>query len=165
MSSFRITGSLESELIRHMELVDEWQDLQVSTQAEYDQSLAYLAVAKAELEARMRSLPAAYGLQKATEGEVSAALTRDASIRELEAAVLTAKRKANVAKAAVAKLQHRKSILKMLADIGWSGGRQHTDDGHTATTTATTDEPVIAAPRIPRPTNTDMWRHHGPTAE
>jgi len=108
---------LDEEWLDQPRQMYEWSKRVADAQMSLDEARSHLDVTRAELDREVRSNPGDYGLVKVTEGSISAAIEEDPRCMKANSAVRKARHAVDVAKAAVAALEHRKRALTQLVEL------------------------------------------------
>jgi hypothetical protein len=111
------TDDLVNEWKRQAGLMFEWGFRLAQATNEVDEKKLDLSRVDGELDRAIRSDPAAYGLTKATETTVPAAVAEQVEHEDAVRAVNDARYRQNAYKAAVDALEHRKRALTCLTDL------------------------------------------------
>ena len=123
-----IQGDLKEQLAIHLEalhtdaqgqphLAEQAGELAAEAKAGAKRAKLEADEAKADVERDVRKNPAAHGVDKITEGAVSAAVTVDDSIKTAERAAIAAQEAADKAEAVANAYEHRRSMLKIEAEL------------------------------------------------
>ena len=113
--------ALDSEWENQSSLMQEWCLTVADAQLAADQAKDALAVCEADMELDIRRNPLKYGIDKATEGTVKAAMVASIPREQAVAKYLQAKHTLATAQAVVQGLEHRKRALTCLTDLHLSG--------------------------------------------
>jgi hypothetical protein len=109
--------SLDSEWRDQPLRYAEWAEKAVDASFQYDKAKERLDVARADLDQKIRKEPAKYGIEKFTEGAVSAAIANNKDFQKQNEEVLEAKRNKMLLDIAPIAFEHRKRALEKLTDL------------------------------------------------
>lgn len=109
--------NLDKEWVRHPGHFGVWSSKVVEAQEGYDTAKSKFDLVKAELDIAIRSDPAAYDIQKVTEGSISSTILIQPEYRAAEKAVIAAKKQLGLCNAAVNSLEHKKRALSLLVEL------------------------------------------------
>ena len=108
---------LEEEWQQHPSQYGYWAEKAVDAQDLMDRAKANLEKTTSTVDCELRNNPDDYGIKKATEAEVRAALSRQPEYTKAQEAYLIAKKTYSLTQAALASLEHRKRALSMLVEL------------------------------------------------
>lgn len=108
---------LEEEWQQHPSQYGYWAEKAVGAQDAMDRAKAAFEKTSSTLDAELRSNPDDYGIKKATEAELRAALARQPEYIAAQSSYFDTKKEYNQSQAALASLEHRKRALSMLVEL------------------------------------------------
>lgn len=109
--------ALDVEWLSQPSLVLKYSQHSATMRKKLDEKKQELDIAKAEADKKIRTNPSKYGIEKITEGAVTAAILTEEDYREAYTEYLNAKYEADMASAAVSAFEHRKSALENLVRL------------------------------------------------
>jgi len=110
-------NSLDVEWLRQAELMMKYSKLAAKFRLLQDKAKESLDLMKASLDLSIRTTPEEYGLTKVTESAISNAITTDKAYTDCLAEYNQARYDAEIARAAVTALDHKKSALENLVKL------------------------------------------------
>ena len=112
---------LDTEWLRQPMLYQHYSELLADADAEKNEAQAYLDYLKAKLDADIRGNPPEFGLLKATEGAIEAAIQMQDSYREAVKNLISCKKNLKILEGVVRAMDHRKNALEDLVQM-WLRG-------------------------------------------
>ena len=108
---------LDQEWEQQPRLYREHAERLADAERDLSQAEAAVKVTRADVELKVRKAPDLYGVEKVAEAGIKAAVELDKRVRKSTLTVIEAKHKADILKAAVRTLEHRKSSLEELVRL------------------------------------------------
>jgi hypothetical protein len=112
---------LDEEWERQTTLYIHWAEKEVEAQEERDKSQRRLNIIKAEMDAKVRSNPEKYGIEKISESAISHVVIQSKEYRGAELEYIESVKNAKILSAAVVAFDHKKRALTKLTDLYISG--------------------------------------------
>jgi len=109
--------ALDVEWHRQPKLYYKYATMAADTRKEWEEAKNNLKVVEAEVSLDVRKNPSVYGLEKITEGTISATVVIDDRVKEAQAAVIEARHEMDIVDAAVAAMDSRKKALEKEVDL------------------------------------------------
>lgn len=109
--------NLDAEWLKQPALYFKWAKKAADARRAHEEAKSELDVVKAELSRAIREDPENYGLEKVTEGAVTAAIPEQKEYKVALKAVFDARHSADVYSAVVVALEHRKRALENIVDL------------------------------------------------
>jgi hypothetical protein len=114
-------SNLDSEWMLQAVRFVEWGEKEVEAQFQKDSLKEQLDLVRADLDSKIRSTPAAYGIDKITEGALMNTIIRQPEYLEASSNYLKAVKDAKVLSIAREAFDHKKRALEKLTDLWISG--------------------------------------------
>jgi hypothetical protein len=118
--------SLDEEWERQPSLYMKWGEREADAQEEKDKAERALSIIKSEMDAKIRSNPEKYRIEKISESAINYAVLNSKEYREAELIFIEAKKKARLLNHAVVAFDHKKRALTKESDLwinGYYGGQ------------------------------------------
>lgn len=113
--------NLEIELERHTHIYLKYMDLEVEAQDIRDKLERRVDLIKAEMDAKVRSNPKRYGIEKISEGAIKSVVIKSQQYQEAEEEYLRAVKRARTLSGIMKGMEHRKASLKELTSLFTNG--------------------------------------------
>jgi hypothetical protein len=113
--------NLEIEWERHTQLYLDYMEAEVDAQDIRDRLERRLDLVKAEMDAKVRSNPAKYGIEKVSESAIKSVVTKSTRVQEAQEEYLNAVKRAKKLSGVMKGMEHRKRQLTEL-DRLFTGG-------------------------------------------
>ena len=110
-------NALDLEWRKHPKLYYKYACMAADARKEWEEAKNNLKVVEAEVSLDVRKNPGAYGLDKVTEGTISATVTIDTRVIESQKTVTEARHEMDIMDAAVAAMDSRKKALEKSVDL------------------------------------------------
>lgn len=113
--------NLEIELERHTHMYLKYMELEVEAQDIRDRLERRVDLIKAEMDAKVRSNPKKYGIEKVSEGAIKSVVIKSQQYQEKEEEYLLAVKRARTLAGVMKGMEHRKRALTELTSLFNSG--------------------------------------------